>query len=73
MPRRNATLCPGEHYHIYNRGNNRERIFYEQRNYAFFLLRLRQHLSPVLDVVAYCLMPTHYHLLVRIRQTSEVS
>jgi len=72
MPRRETPLCAGEHYHFYNRGNNRERIFYERENYLFFLRRIRKHLLPVLDVVAYCLMPTHYHLLVKINQTSEV-
>jgi REP element-mobilizing transposase RayT len=78
MPRRDIQLCTGEFYHLYNRGHNRERIFFERENYLFFLQRLRQHLLPVLDVVAYCLMPTHYHLLVQIKtsevsQTSEVS
>jgi putative transposase len=72
VPRRDIQLCAGEFYHLYNRGNNRERIFFERENYLLFLRRLRQHLLPVLDVVAYCLMPTHYHLLVRIK-TTEVS
>ena len=64
MPQRNVELCAGEYYHLHNRGNNRARIFYERENYGFFLRRLRQYLEPILDVVAYCLMPTHYHLLI---------
>ncbi|MFZ5916041.1 MAG: transposase [Chloroflexota bacterium] len=72
MPRRDIQLCAGEFYHFYNRGNNRERIFFERENYLFFLRQLRQHLLPILDVVAYCLMPTHYHLLVRIKTTEVV-
>lgn len=64
MLHRNIELCEGEYYHLYNRGNNRERIFFERENYLFFLRRLRKHLVPILDIVAYCLMPTHYHLLV---------
>jgi len=73
MPRRAVKLCPGEYYHLYNRGHNRERIFYERENFLFFLRRMRKHLTPILDVVAYCLMYTHYHLLVRGKaQTSEV-
>ena len=75
MPRRDAELREGEYYHFYNRGNNGERIFYERDNYLFFLQRLRKYFVPVPDVVACCLMPTHYHLLAGIKekQTSEVS
>ena len=75
MPRRGVELRAGEFYHIYNRGNNRERIFFERDSYLFFLRRVRQYLVPVLDVVAYCLMPTHYHLVVQIKttKTSDVS
>ena len=73
MPQRDIQLCAGEHYHLYNRGNNRERIFYERENYFFFLQRLRKYLIPALDIVVYCVMPTHYHLVVRVNQTSEVS
>jgi REP element-mobilizing transposase RayT len=68
MPQRNVELVAGEYYHIYNRGNNRERIFYDRENYGFFLRRLRKHVSPILDVVAYCLMPNHYHLLVLLKE-----
>ena len=73
MPRRQTELCAGEHYHFYGRGNNRERIFCERDNYLFFLRRVGEYLSAVLDIVAYCLMPTHYHLLVGVGQTSDVS
>jgi len=75
LPRRVVPLTPGQYYHIYNRGVNREAIFFERENYLFFLRRLREHLLPVTDLVAYCLMPNHYHLLVMVKpweQTSEV-
>jgi REP element-mobilizing transposase RayT len=64
MPRRETQLCAGEYYHIYNRGNNRQPIFFEQDNYLFFLRQWRRYVSSVCDVVAYCLMPTHFHILV---------
>jgi REP element-mobilizing transposase RayT len=64
---------PELHYHIYNRGNNRERIFFEPDNYVYFLKKIREYLVPVADVLVYCLMPTHYHIVVRVKsQTSEV-
>jgi putative transposase len=31
------SLYPGKYYHIFNRGNNREKIFIEERNYVHFL------------------------------------
>jgi len=67
-----AELCAGEQYHFYNRGHNRGAIFFERKNYLFFLRRVGEYLSPVLDIVAYCLMPTHYHLLVGVRKKSDV-
>jgi len=72
MPRRDVQLCEGEFYHVYNRGNNRQRVFYERENYLFFLRQLWEYVVPTVDFVAYCLMPTHYHLLVWVKQTSGV-
>lgn len=60
-------LAPQELYHVYNRGNNREDIFREARNYGFFLDRYAHHVSPGADTLAYCLMPNHFHILVRVR------
>ena len=68
MPRRSVDLVAGECYHLYNRGNNRQPIFYERDNHLFFLRRLREYLIPILDIAAYCLMPTHYHLLVLLKE-----
>jgi len=67
MPRRVIALAPEEYYHLYNRGNNRGRIVFEPSNYVFFLRQLRQYVLPAVELVAYCLMPTHYHLLVHLK------
>jgi REP element-mobilizing transposase RayT len=72
MPERKIPLCAGEFYHLHNRGNNRESVFRSRGDYLFFLKRLRDYLVPVMDITAYCLMPTHYHLMVYLRPTSEV-
>ncbi len=66
MPRRNITFAVGEHYHVYNRGNDRQPIFFERDNQRFFLRQLRTYVVDHADVLAYCLMPNHYHLLVRL-------
>jgi REP element-mobilizing transposase RayT len=66
MPRRDLTFQPNHYYHLYNRGNDRNAIFFERENYLHFLRLVRRHLTEeTLDVLAYCLMPNHYHLLVR--------
>ena len=78
MPRRSIPFLPGHFYHFYNRGNNRQVVFFERDNYLFFLGGLKKYLCEILDILAYCLMPTHYHILVRVkaaevRETSEIS
>jgi REP element-mobilizing transposase RayT len=61
----------GKFYHIYNRGNNRENIFIENRNYAYFLRLYTKYIPPVADTYAYSLMRNHFHILVRIKDESE--
>lgn len=59
-------------YHIYNRGINGENIFKSDRNYLFFLNKISEFLVPVCDVYAYCLMPNHFHFLVKIKSDVEL-
>lgn len=59
-------LVPGEYYHIYNRGNNRENLFREKRNYDYFMRLCAKYISPVAATFAFCLLRNHFHLLVRI-------
>jgi REP element-mobilizing transposase RayT len=67
MPRRITPFFDGGFYHIYNRGNNREPIFFERENYLFFLRRIREYFIPEeIEIIAYCLMPNHFHMLIRL-------
>jgi putative transposase len=61
----------GQYYHIYNRGNNGEILFREQRNYPYFLKLYVKYIEPVAETYAYCLMSNHFHLLVRIKDYEE--
>lgn len=61
----------GQYYHIYNRGNNGETLFREQRNYPYFLKLYANYIEPVAKTYAYCLMSNHFHLLVRIKDCEE--
>jgi putative transposase len=53
-------------YHVFNQGNNRQQIFFNQRNYLFFLRKMEKHLKPHADILAYCLMPNHFHWLLHV-------
>jgi putative transposase len=50
-------------YHIYNQGNNHRNIFYKTENYQFFLSKVETYVKPYADILAYCLMPNHFHLI----------
>ncbi len=64
------TWLPGHYYHIFNRGARRLTIFREPDNYHFVLHRAKKYCRQFdLTVIAYCLMPNHYHFL--LRQNSE--
>ena len=66
MPARKVYFVPGHYYHIYNRGAGRQLIFRESDNYIFVLRRIKEHASSLnVTIIAYCLMPNHYHFLLR--------
>ena len=56
---------PEKFYHIWNRGNNRENLFYTAANYEYFLRMYAEMLDPVVETYAFCLLPNHFHLLIR--------
>ena len=66
MPRRSTLFVPGGCYHIYNRGANRNSLFYDESNYLYVLSLLKKYAQQFqISVIAYCLMPNHYHWLLR--------
>jgi len=66
MPYRKAQFAQGQFYGIYNRGVGRQPMFREEENYLFLLRRVQKYASALdITVVAYCMMPNHYHFLLR--------
>ncbi|HUS02327.1 MAG TPA: hypothetical protein VMY77_11405, partial [Chitinophagaceae bacterium] len=57
-------LLPGCYYHIYNRGNNKENIFREAKNYPHFLFLWKKYIEPVALTFCYSLQPNHFHFLI---------
>lgn len=57
-------IQPHQLYHLYNRGNNRNRLFYEPDNYELFISKMKKYLIPNCHLLAYCLLPNHFHFLI---------
>ncbi len=70
MPSKNiiTPIQSGNYYHIFNRGNNYENVFYIHDDYIYFLHRLKYHMSISCETFAYALLPNHYHLLIRVKE-----
>ena len=63
----------GHCYHVYNRGCNRQDIFANEGNYVFLLRRGKSYLKDArVSVIAYCLMPNHYHFLLRSEEDEAI-
>lgn len=72
--------APDSYHHVYARGNNKQIIFISDSDYRYFLKLLERYLSKELiigksgtlypnfvnriELMSYCLMPNHFHLLI---------
>lgn len=52
-------------YHIYNRGNNKQKIFFSDANYLFFIEKMKKYICPNSALLSWILMPNHFHFLVQ--------
>src|SRR5690349_16275253 len=82
-------FVPDACYHVYNRGVSRQTIFHESEDYAVFLNLLKRYLDvePIRDpkgreysslrgeveLLAYCLMPNHFHLLFYLHEPDAIT
>jgi putative transposase len=51
-------------YHVYNRGNQNQKIFFNDANYLFLLKKIRKEWLPFCNILCYCLMPNHFHFMI---------
>jgi len=72
MSTKRIPLEPDKYYHIYNHGNANDDLFLEEKNYTYFLTRFYQYANSVSETFAYCLLPNHFHFLIKIKSETEL-
>ena len=65
-------LNPDQFYHIYNRGNGGQWIFYKEKNYPYFLEKYKAYMLEYWDTYAYCLLPNHFHLMIKVKSVGAI-
>ena len=93
MATRKISFASGEFYHLYNRGNSKQKIFFYKKDYEQFIkllyicnsvksqktrdlgkdYYLYDRNETLVDVGAYCLMPNHFHILVKEKEEGGIS
>jgi REP element-mobilizing transposase RayT len=65
-------LEPDYYYHIYNQGNYLGNVFLKEDNYTYFLRKLASYMSGYFKFYAYCLLPNHFHLLIKVKPAKQI-
>src|SRR5438270_4648015 len=74
MPRTLRVALGGYCYHVLNRGNGRRTVFHKEGDFDAFVKLLRDADEHVpMRVLAFCLMPNHFHLVLWPRQDGQLS
>lgn len=68
----NAYFNFNHHYHIYNRTNNKEKLFLNDENRKYFLKRYKHYLGPFFHIHAYALMSNHFHFCIKVKSQQEI-
>ncbi len=61
------------YYHVYNRGAHKKKIFFENETYEYLIRLMTKYSSTYRTVIAaYCLMPNHYHLVLKQKEMGSI-
>lgn len=66
-------MSPDTFYHVYNRANGNEKLFLTDDNYIYFLKQWKKYISPIAETYAYCLLPNHFHFLIKTKSNEVLS
>ncbi|MFO7878836.1 MAG: hypothetical protein R6V52_02205 [Bacteroidales bacterium] len=61
-------LHPGRTYHVYNRGNNSQQVFFRERDFFLFQELMQIFILPIADLYAYCLLRNHFHFVLKVKE-----
>jgi REP element-mobilizing transposase RayT len=67
-----AIFLFNQSYHVYNRTNNKEKLFLTDENRRYFLRRYKHYLGPFLDIHGYALMDNHFHFCIKIKSQEAI-
>jgi putative transposase len=67
-----VALLPETYYHVFSRAVGNEKLFVKEENYSFFLKKFNLHVSPIANTYAWCLLPNHFHFLIRIKSPDAI-
>ena len=74
MPRIPRGLFDGLVYHVLNRGNGKQRVFHSDKDYEAFVSLMKEAKERYsLKLLAYCLMPNHFHIVLMPTQSEDLS
>lgn len=66
MKKYSAVFTPGKFYHVYNHAVSNDLLFRNWGNYNYFLNLYKKYFESTASTYAYCLLPNHFHLLIKI-------
>jgi len=74
MPRIPRGLSGGLVYHVLNRGNDKQCVFHKDKDYEAFVNLMEESKKRYsLKLLAYCLMPNHFHIVLMPAQSEDLS
>lgn len=59
-------FATGHIYHVFNRGNNSQTLFFSREHYMYFLSGMEEYIKPYASILAYCIMPNHFHIMIEV-------
>ena len=72
MANKRIPLEPEKYYHIYDHSIGSDNLFRNDGNYFYFLKKYAEYLCPVFETYSYCLMPNHFHFLVKVKSEESL-